>query len=701
MEKTSILTHLHSIAEPLAKQIPKSLERHGDVRQDPFYWLNERDNPEVKAYLQAENDYLEAALTPVKELREHLYEEMLSRIKQDDNTVPYPYKSYVYYMRHEQGKEYPIFCRKKRDHENSEEQLLLDVNVLAEGQKFCHVIPPRVSPDEKKLVYGLDVTGRNLHRAYILDLENGKILDHGSPVIAGGFAWTPDSKALFYDTKDEETLRSDKVWLHYLGSSFSEDKLVYHETDETSYTHVSPSKDGHYLFIHSGYTENVECHFLPMTKYDGELHLFKSRTPGFYYSVEHFDGHFYILTNSDATNFKIAKTPVHSWSSESWSDFIPHDVEVLLQEFDVFQNYLVLHERRNGLNQLRIIPWEDPGASHSIQFHDPSYDCWLGANMELSTDIVRVIYTSLTTPVSTYDYNMLSRHLELRKESPVLGDFNKENYQAEYRMAPARDGEQIPVSLVYRKGFVKDGQAPLLLNAYGSYGISYDPVFSSNILSLLDRGFVVAIAHIRGGKEKGWAWYEKGKLMHKLNTFNDYIDTARFLIDEKYSSNDRLFGRGGSAGGLLMGAVYNMEPGLFKGLLAHVPFVDVLTTMSDPNIPLTTGEYTEWGNPDIPEQYGYMKKYSPIDNITHQNYTNLLVTTGFSDSQVQYWEPAKWVAKLRLHGVGKQYALLFYTNLDAGHGGASGRFERLKEIALEYAFMMALLPDRFTQKSKN
>ena len=698
MEKNNLPSFTLSIPEPVAKQIPKSIEMHGDVRQDPYYWLNERENPEVRAYLQAENDYLETALSPLKELREMLYQEMLSRIKQDDNTVPYPYKNYEYYIRHEHGKEYPIYCRKKRHQTDSGEQIILDVNVLATGQKFCHVTPPRVSPDEKKIVYGLDLTGRNLHRALIVDLESGQIIDQGSPVIGGGFAWAPDSTALFYETKDEETLRSDKVWLHILQTPFSADKLIYHETDETSYAHVAPSKDGQYLFIHSGYTENVECHFLPMAKYDGELYLFKKRSPGFYYSVEHFQGYFYILTNSDASNFKIARTPDHSWSSEHWADFIPHDEEVLLQEFDVFQNYLVLHERRNGLNQLRIFPWEDPGSSHSIQFNDPSYDCWLGANFELATDLLRVIYTSLTTPVSTYDYNMKTRNLELRKESPVLGDFRKENYQAEYFMAPARDGAQIPISLVYRKGFRKDGNAPLLLNAYGSYGISYDPAFSSTALSLLDRGFVVAIAHIRGGKEKGWAWYEKGKMMNKLNTFNDYIDCAQFLISEKYCSNERLFGRGGSAGGLLIGAVYNMEPGLFRGLLAHVPFVDVLTTMSDPNIPLTTGEYTEWGNPHILEQYFYMKKYSPIDNVSHQKYTHLLVTTGFSDSQVQYWEPAKWVAKLRHYGAGKNHALLFYTNLDAGHGGASGRFERLKDIALEYTFMMALLPEKFRHK---
>lgn len=679
-----------TVSEPIAKKLEKELLLHGDVRVDPYYWLNERENPEVVEYLKKENEYLENILAPIKPLREKLYEEMLSRIQQEDQTVPYPMGTYLYYVRHEQGKEYPIYCRKNRIHTNAIEEIILDVNKLAEGQKFCHVIPPKLSPDERKMVYGLDTTGRNLHTAFVKDLKNGEILESINRIMAGDFVWSPDNLSFYYNTKDKETLRSDQVWLHKLGQSFEHDPLIYHETDETSYASLSSSKDRSHLFIHCGYTENVECHFLKMDEETKLLQCVKPRVSGFYYSVDYFDNHFYILHNDQAVNFKISKANVSAFTFDRWVEFIPHSDDVLLQDMEFFNDYLVIHERSNGMNQIRIHPWSDSQEPHFIRFPDASYDCWLGANKELETDILRLHYTSLTTPSSTFDYDMRRQTLTLLKEHIVLGNFDKENYQSEYLQAPGRDGTLIPISIVYRKGFQKNGNAPLLLNAYGSYGISYDPVFSSNALSLLDRGFVLAIAHIRGGKEKGWHWYEKGKMFHKMNTFYDYIDCAEFLIRKLYTTNERLFARGGSAGGLLMGVVLNLRPDLFKGILAHVPFVDVLTTMSDPNIPLTTGEYNEWGNPEIIEQYNYMKSYSPYDQVEEKEFTNVLITTGFSDSQVQYWEPAKWTAKLRTHRTDKDHLLLFYTNLDAGHGGASGRFERLKEVALDYAFVLLL-----------
>lgn len=678
-------------SEPFAHQIPHEHSLHGDIRQDPYSWLNQRALPEVRAYLEAENEYLEEQLASVKPLREQLYEEMLSRIKQDDSTVPYRMGGFWYYTRFEQSKEYPIFCRKPLAPEGCVEEILLNANDLAEGKPFCHVIPPKTSPDENKMLYAVDFTGRNLHHAHVKDLKTGRMLEEDSPVVAGDFAWTPDNDAFFYTTKDALTLRSDKVWLHTLGTPYTNDRLVYEETDETCYVHLSTSKDKTYLFLSSGYTETVKCHYIPLENYHLDPVCFLEKEDGIYYQVDHFKGWFYILHNHDAPNFRLSRTPVTAIGVETWETLIDHQEEVLLQDIEFFTDFLVIHERSNGMNQLRVQPIEWDQASHVVRFPDASYDCWLGANKELDTHVLRLHYTSMVTPISTFDYDMNLRQLHLLKEQPVLGGFDKGTYHSEYLLLPARDGKKIPVSLVYREGFVKNGMSPLLLNGYGSYGICYDPAFSSHSLSLLDRGFVIAIAHIRGGKELGWSWYETGKLMHKMNSFHDFIDCAEGLIQLGYTTNERLFARGGSAGGLLMGAVLNLRPDLFKGVLAHVPFVDVLTTMSDPDIPLTTGEYQEWGNPNIASHYFYMKQYSPYDNVEKKDYTNVLVTTGFSDSQVQYWEPAKWVARLRTHRTDLKHLLLFYTNLEAGHGGASGRFERLKELALDYAFMLYVL----------
>lgn len=684
-----ILNHVLNSEEPVAPKHPFTHELHGDRREDPYYWMNQRENPEVRTYLEQENKYLDTVFEPAAELRSQLYQEMFSRIKQDDNTVPYEYQGYTYYQRYETGKEYAIYCRKNLDQPDIEE-IMLDVNELAADQAYCHVIPPVVSPDNLKIVYGLDLSGRNLHTAYVKDLQTNQIIEKDSPVVAGGFVWTPDNRGYFYETKDLETLRSDKVFLHLLGNNFAEDHLVYHETDETSYAHLGTSKDRKYLFIHSGYTEIVECHFLELADYHSKPKLIKKREPGFYYSADYHSGYFYILTNDGAENFKLMRAEEDHPYYAHWETWIAHDPEVLLQDIHLFDRFLVIQQRSSGLNQIRIKPWNNDQAEHIVKFRDESYDCWLGPNKQKETKTLRIVYSSLTTPLSSYTYDPEQRTLSLLKEQEVLGTFNKEDYCSEYLQVPVRDGSLVPLSLVYAKGFKKDGQSPLLLNAYGSYGICYDPVFSSNALSLLDRGFVMAIAHVRGGKEKTWSWYEQGKMAHKVNTFYDYIDCAEYLIKNRYTSNERLFARGGSAGGLLMGVIYNWRPDLFKGVLAHVPFVDVLTTMSDPTIPLTTGEYSEWGNPAIKEQYDIMRTYSPYDNVEKKNYGHLLVTTGFSDSQVQYWEPAKWVAKLRECRIDQNKLLLFYTNLDAGHGGASGRFSRLKEIALEYAFMIVL-----------
>ncbi|MCC6753884.1 MAG: S9 family peptidase [Saprospiraceae bacterium] len=688
--RTRILEAALNTAEPRAAEIPHIHKLHGEQREDPYYWMCERDDPAVRAHLEAENAYLENVFLPAISLRNALYDEMLARIVQDDSTVPYPMGSYLYYTRFQQGKEYPLYCRKPRGKDGAEEEVLLDVNTLAEGHKFCNVLAPVVSHDGTRFAFGLDLTGRNLHRPYVVDTTNGSRYSDPSRVLAGDFAWSPDGNFLYYNTKDEKTLRPDKIWRHRFGSSFDADELIYEEKDETLYAHLSTSRDRKWLLIHSGYTEPLECRVMDLTLAGAELRCIRAKNPGIHYSADHFDGRWYLLHNDHAPNFRLSICDGDVFDERQWIPFLDHDPDVLIQGFEVFEAYLVVFERSGGMNRISIRDRSNPGNSHYIEFRDTSYDCWLGRNEEPGEILLRLHYTSMTTPVSTFDYDMQQRKLTLRKESPVRGGFDKENYATEYLQVPARDGTLIPVSLAYLRTQRRDGTAPMMLQAYGSYGISYDPAFSSNALSLLNRGFVLAIAHIRGGKEMGWNWYEQGRLAHKMNSFYDFIDCAEYLVRNQYCSPEHLFARGGSAGGLLMGAVMNLRPDLFCGILAHVPFVDVLTTMADPGIPLTTGEYQEWGNPADPVQYGWMRAYSPFDNVRHAEYPHLLVTTGFSDSQVQYWEPAKWVARLRARRSRKDRLLLFHTNLDAGHEGASGRFERLRELALEYAFAIVL-----------
>ena len=671
---------------PAAKENPKTFTLHGENRMDKYYWLNERENPEVIAYLEAENKYADSVLAPVKNLKEELFIELKARIKEDDTSVPYLKHGYYYYSRYETGKEYPIYCRKKGNLD-SQEQILLDVNQIAEGHEYFLATGLKISPDDKYMIYIVDTTGRNLFTAKVVNLKTGQLLPDEFKT-AGGYDWMADSKTIIYDTKDEVTLRSDKVWRRILGQST--DELLYEEKDETAYVGIDKSKSDEYIFLTHGYTQNVETHFLKSTDTKGNFTIIKPREKDFFYEIDHYGEHFYIKTNKDgAKNFKIMKAPVTNLATSNWTDVIPHDENILIEYFEIFKNHLVVGMRKNGLNQLWIKKW-DGSEEHFIDFGEPTYSAAINNNFEYDTEIVRYIVNSFKTPPTVIDYNMNTKTKEIKKVQPVLGSFDSNNYVTEYIWVEARDKTKVPVSLIYRKGFKKDGSAPCYLVGYGSYGISYDPDFNSNWISLIDRGFVCAIAHIRGGMELGYKWYEQGKMMNKMNTFHDFIDCAQYLTDSKYTSKDRLFATGRSAGGLLMGAVTNMRPDLFKGILTGVPFVDVLTTMSDPSIPLTTGEYTEWGNPNIKVEYEYMKSYSPYDNLTAKEYPNIYVFTSLNDSQVQYFEPAKYVALMRTLKKDKNI-LLLKTNMSGSHGGSSGRFQRLHERAEEYAFMMGLL----------
>jgi oligopeptidase B len=672
---------------PHPEKKPKELvSASGDVRNDEYYWLNERENPAVKAYLEAENRYADSVLEPVANLRKKLYDELKARIKQDDSTVPYFKNGYWYVVRFETGKEYPILTRRKGEMSAAEE-ILVDVNALAAGKEYCQLGGMQISPDNQLMAYSVDYTGRNLFKVYFKNLATGANLPESFD-IGGAFYWANDNKTLLYDTKDKTTLRNDKIWRHVLGTPQKQDVLMYHEKDETQYAYLGKSKSEQYFFINSAYTQTVEVHYLDANKPAGEFQLVRAREKDFFYDLEHWNDKFLIRTNWNAANFRIMETPVSDPKRENWKDVLPHQEDVLIDGFTVFKDYLVVAEHKGGLSQLHVVRWADK-AGHYIEVGEPSYSTSIDNNPEFDTKTLRYNFTSMKTPATVVDYNMDTKAKEVKKVAPVLG-YNSEDYQTEFVWATARDGVKVPVSIVYKKTTKRDGNAPCHLNAYGSYGFSYDPYFNRDAVSLLDRGFVVAIAHIRGGMEMGYKWYEDGHLMRKMNTFTDFIDCAEFLVKEKYTSADRLFAEGRSAGGLLMGAVTNMRPDLFKGIVTGVPFVDVLTTMSDPSIPLTTGEYTEWGNPANKAEYDYMKQYSPYDNLKKQDYPNILVLTSFADSQVQYFEPAKYVARMRDLKTDKN-VLLFKTNMAGSHGGASGRFKRLEERSMQYAWMMGLL----------
>ncbi len=672
------------IMPPEAEKIPKTLTAHGDTRVDNYFWLRDRDNPEVIEYLKAENEYLKQKMAHTEKLQEKLYDEIVGRIKKTDESVPYLDNGYYYYRRFEKGKEYPIYCRKKGSLE-AEEQILLDVNKIAEGKKFCQVTGLEVSENNRFLAFGVDTVSRRKYTIQFKDLKTGEMLPDEIKMTTGGATWANDDETVFYVLKDT-TLRAYKIMKHKLGSDPAQDELVYHEQDSTFSTYIDKTKSRKYLLIANYSTMSTEFRFLDADNPDGQFQIFQPREDDHEYSIDHFEDKFYIVTNWDAKNFRLMETPVDQTGKENWQEVIPHRDDVLLEDIELFKDYLVVEERSKGLRQIRVIDQKN-NQEHYLDFGEEAYLAYTGTNLVFDTDVLRYGYTSMTTPSSTYDYNMKTREKTLLKREDVLGDFDPENYHSERLYAKARDGVDVPISIVYRKKFKKDGSQPLLLYGYGSYGATMEATFSSPRLSLLDRGFAFAIAHIRGGEEMGRWWYEDGKLLNKKNTFTDFVDCAKFLIDQKYTNSDKLFAMGGSAGGLLMGAVVNMRPDLFRGIVAAVPWVDVVTTMLDASIPLTTSEYDEWGNPHEKKYYDYMLSYSPYDNVVAQDYPAMLVTTGLHDSQVQFWEPAKWVAKLRDLKT-DNHVLLLHTNMHAGHGGKSGRFERYKETALEYAFML-------------
>ena len=674
---------------PVAKKVPKELTQHGDTRIDNYYWLNEREDPEVIAYLEAENAYTKKMLERTDDLQKQLYQEIVGRIQQKDESVPFKDNGYWYYTRYEEGREYPIYARKKGTL-SAPEEIMVNANDRAEGQSYYAAAGMNVSPNNKLLAFGEDTVSRRKYTIRFKDLSTGQFLPDRIPNTTGSAVWANDNKTVFYTVKDP-SLRSYKIFKHTLGTPASQDKEVYHEADETFSTFVFKTKSDKYIMIGSSSTLSNEYRYLDAGNPNGTFKVIQPRERGLEYSVDHFGDKFYIVTNKDgATNFKLMQTPVSKTGKANWKDVIPHREDVLLEDIEIFKDYLALQERKNGLSQIRIKKWNDPKVDYYVDFGEEAYTASIGVNREFDTNTLRYEYSSLTTPNSTYDYNMQTKQKELKKRQEVVGDFNPENYEAKRVYATADDGTKIPISLVYKKGIKLNGNNPTLIYGYGSYGNSINPGFSSVRLSLLDRGFVYAIAHIRGGQEMGRKWYEEGKMMQKKNTFTDFIDASEYLIEQKYTNPDKLFAMGGSAGGLLMGAVINMRPDLYKGVVAAVPFVDVVTTMLDTSIPLTTGEFDEWGNPAEKASYDYMLSYSPYDNVKAQEYPNLLVTTGLHDSQVQYWEPAKWVAKLRDTKTGDNLVLL-HTNMEAGHGGASGRFERYKETALQYAFLLSLL----------
>ena len=687
-----------SIETPLAKKVATELTIHDDTRIDDYFWMRLSDDQknaetpdeqtqDVLDYLGAENEYLDKAMSHTKGLQTKLYNEIIGRIKKDDQSVPFSNRGYSYYIRYVEGDDYPMYCRKKLEN-NSKEVIMLNVPKLAKGYSYYGVGSRSVSPDNNIIAYGVDTLSRRKYDVYFKNLNTDEMIKDVLTNTTGIAVWANDNKTVFYSTKDPVTLRANKIFKHVLGTKQSDDMLVFEETDETFSTGIYKSKSEDYLMIYSNQTLTTEHRYLDANTPNGEWKLIQPREKNLKYSVGHFGDHFYIRTNLDAKNFKIVKTPVIATSKENWKDIIPHRHDVLVSGIELFNDYLVINERVNGLSAIRVKAWN--GNDHYIEFNDPAYLAYPTFNVDFDTKILRYNYTSLTTPNSTFDYNMDTKEQVLLKQEQVLDpNFSSENYVSERITITARDGAKVPMSIVYKKGTKKSIDTPLLLYSYGSYGSSSEPTFSSVRLSLLDRGFIYAVAHIRGGQELGRDWYENGKLLKKKNTFTDFVDCGEYLVNEGYTSSGHMYALGGSAGGLLMGAVLNMKPELWNGVVAAVPFVDVVSTMLDETIPLTTFEFDEWGNPKEKEYYDYMKSYSPYDNVEAKNYPNILITTGFWDSQVQYWEPAKWIAKLRALKTDDNL-LIMDCNMETGHGGASGRFERYKRTALNYAFMLDL-----------
>nr|WP_115901262.1 S9 family peptidase [Tenacibaculum gallaicum] len=688
------------IKAPVAEKQPTTLEKHGDIRTDDYFWMRLTDaqkNTEAKDeqtqkvydYLNAENAYYDEMTKETKEFQEELFQEMKGRIKEDDESVPYKKDGYFYITRYEKGQQYPIYSRKKETLE-AEEQIMFNVNKEAKGYDYFQLGGLSVSPDNKMVAFATDTVSRRQYFIRIKNLETGKIYKDIIENTTGSSVWANDNKTLFYAKKDPVTLRSSKIYKHTLGSDASLDELVYEEKDDTFGAFVTKSKSKKYIIIGSYSTVSTEYHVLEADNPDGELRVIQPRERDLEYDVAHYGDHFYIKTNKDgATNFKLMKTPEDKPGKENWVDVIPHRDDTLFEDFSIFKDYLVLEERNEGLNKIRIKRWDET-EDYYLPFDEETYSAGVYGNPEFDTEVIRYSYNSMTTPSSVIDFNMKDKSKEIKKEQEVLGGkFDKNNYVSQRIWVPARDGKKIALSIVHHKDTKLDKNTPILQYAYGSYGYTISDGFSTTRLSLLDRGFVYALAHIRGSQYLGREWYEDGKMLNKKNTFTDFIDCSKYLIDSGYTSPEHLYAMGGSAGGLLMGAIVNMNPELYNGIIASVPFVDVISTMLDDSIPLTTGEYDEWGNPNDKEYYDYIKSYSPYDQVAAKSYPNMLVTTGLHDSQVQYWEPAKWVAKLR--DVKTDNNLLFlHTNMEAGHGGASGRFDALKETAEEYTFFLML-----------
>ncbi len=687
------------IYPPVAEKTPHQITVHGYERVDNYHWMRLTDeqklakDPDAQTQkvldnLQAENEYKEINLKHTEKFQDKLFDEIVGRIKKDDESVPYLDNDYWYYTRYEKDKEYPIHCRKKESLDNAEE-IMIDVNEWAQGHDYYSLRGLSVSPDNKYLAFSVDTLSRRIYTIMVKDLQTGEILEDEIKGTEGGTSWAMDSQTFFYTVKNEVTLLSEHIDRHKLGTPQSKDVRVYTEKDNTFYIGVYRSKSDKYMIIYNGHTLVNEYHILEANNPEGEFRSFSPREEVHEYSIEHYKDKFYIVTNWDATNFRLMQTPDSATAKESWTEVIAHREDVLLSDIEVFTNHMVISERKDGLRQLRVIDQRSE-KEHYMDFGEAIYSAFATTNPSFDTNILRYSFSSMKTPYSTLDYNMDTRESTLLKQTEVVGGHNPDDYVTERLFAPARDGKMIPISIVYKKGFKKNGKGNVLQYAYGSYGATMDPTFSSTRLSLLDRGFAFAIAHIRGSQTYGRPWYEDGKMFNKMNTFTDYIDCSKYLIQENFTSADHLFAMGGSAGGLLMGAIVNLAPQLYRGVVAAVPFVDVINTMMDETIPLTSNEWDEWGDPRIKGEYDYMMTYSPYDNVEAKDYPNMLVTTGYFDSQVQYWEPQKWVAKLRDMKTDDNI-LLMHVNMEAGHGGKSGRFRRYREVALGNAFMFDLV----------
>ena len=687
---------------PMAKKIPFEMTEHGDTRVDNYYWMRlsdeqknapdstrDQQTKDVLDYLNAENAYTKSMLAHTDAFQTRLFEEMKGRIKETDQSVPVKQNGYWYYTRYEAGKDYAFNCRKKDSMETGTEEILVNGPAMAAGHDYWALGGLDVSEDNAILVYSEDLVSRRIYNASFRNIQTGEMLSDKIEGIAGCPVWANDNKTLFYVKKDPTALREFQIWRHTLGTQQANDALVFEEKDEEFSCFVYKTKSKKYMVIGSNQTLSNEYRVLSADAPVGDFKVIQPRERNLEYSIDHYGDRFYITTNLEAKNFRLMSCPETATTKDNWQEVIAHRADVLLEGIEIFKDYLVVEERKEGLNQIRVIRWDNK-SEYYVEFQDPTYAAGVGSNPEFETEVLRYGYSSLTTPASTYDFNMTSKDRTLMKQQEIIGGHDPSQYNSERLYAKATDGTMVPISLVYKKGTPLDGSAPTLLYAYGSYGATMDAGFSSARLSLLNRGFVFAIAHIRGGQEMGRHWYEDGKLLKKKNTFTDFINCAEHLIANNYTSKEKLFAMGGSAGGLLMGAICNMRPDLWRGVVNAVPFVDVITTMLDETIPLTTFEFDEWGNPKNKEYYDYMKSYSPYDNIEKKAYPNILVTSGYWDSQVQYWEPAKYVAKLRDYKTDNNL-LLFWCNMDAGHGGKSGRFEALKEVALEYAFMMDLV----------